>query len=155
VAQASRTIVQPFTMEQRHEQIADGGHRLRGRAAPHPAAVFPKGHVTHVVELVLDRPVRSAQAQQLGWPDELRGRAGDLVVDLDLPPAAASGLMDHAAHLLQAGPARPAELLASTGVERADLAAPMAAVNRARASGRLHALESSAGEPAAGLAGCL
>jgi hypothetical protein len=39
-------------------------------------------------------------------------------------------------------------------VQRADLAAPMAAVNRACASRRLHVLESSAGEPAAGPAGC-
>jgi hypothetical protein len=94
VAQASRTIVQPVTLEHRHEQIADGGHRLRGRAAPNTAAVLPKGHVAHVVEFVLNRPVRAAQAQQLGRADELGWQAGDLVVDLDLPPAATPGLMD-------------------------------------------------------------
>ena len=144
----------PFTMEHRHDQIADGGHRLRGSAAPNTTAILPKGHVAHVVELVLNRPVRSAQAQQLGRADERRGQAGDLVVDLDLPPVTTPRLMDHPAHLLQAGPAQPAELLASTGVQRADLDAPMAAVNRARTGCRVHLLESSAGWPAAAPAGC-
>ena len=144
----------PFTMEHRHDQIADGGHRLRGSAAPNTTAILPKGHVAHVVELVLNRPVRSARAQQLGRADERRGQAGDLVVDLDLPPVTTPRLMDHPAHLLQARPTQPAELLDGIGVQRADLDATVPAVNGACAGGRLHVLESSAGEPAAGPAGC-
>ena len=154
MTQAGGAVAHSIPVEHRHDEIADGGHGLWGSTAPDPAGILTQGHVPHVVQFVLDGPVRSAQAQQLGRPGELRRQAGDLVVDLNLPAATTAGLMDQAAQLLQAGPAQPAERLASTGVQRADLDAPVPAINRARARRRLDLLESSAGSPAAAPAGC-
>jgi hypothetical protein len=99
VAQARSTIAHPFAMQNREGEIAHSCHSLRGSTTPHATGILAKRDVSHVVHLILDRPVRSTQAKQVRWSGPLRRQAGDLVVHLGVPTRLPLSLMDESTDL--------------------------------------------------------
>jgi hypothetical protein len=74
VAQASGTIAYPFAMQNRYDEIAHGCHDVRGGTASNATGILAEGNVSHVVQLILNRPVHSTQAEQVIGPARSGGK---------------------------------------------------------------------------------
>ena len=154
LAQAGRAVAQPGTLQHRHDEIAHSGHRLRGGTTPNLAGILTERDVAHVVQLVLDRPMRAAQAEQVRWPGPLRGQAGDLVMHLGAPAPFPLALVHQSADLPETRPDDPLLLQAGSRVERPNVDAPVPTVNRPCARRVLDRFERSAAAPAGAPVGC-
>jgi len=99
MAQARGTIAYPVAMQNRYNEIAHGCHGLWGRATPNATGVLSEGDVSYIVQLILNGPVHSTQAEQVPWSGPLRRQAGDLVVHLGVPTRLPLSLMDESTDL--------------------------------------------------------
>jgi hypothetical protein len=99
VTQARGTIAHSCAMQNRDDEIAHGCHGLRSAASPNTTGVLAKGDVSHVVQLILNRPVRATQPEEVRWPGSLRRQAGDPVVHLGVPVRVPLSLMDESTDL--------------------------------------------------------
>jgi len=63
MAKTGRAIGHAVPMQHRHDEVAHRRHGVWRPATPNTARVFAQGDVAHIVQLVLDRPVRSTQAE--------------------------------------------------------------------------------------------
>ncbi|MEA2959681.1 MAG: hypothetical protein QOJ58_5682 [Alphaproteobacteria bacterium] len=155
VAQARGTIAHPLTMQNCEDEITHGGHGVRGGAASNAAGVLTKGDVSHVMHLILNRPVPATQAEQVRGSGPLRRQAGDPVMHLSVPVCLSLSLMDESTNLRQTRPGDPFSLQSSSRVECPNVDPTMAAINRSRALPRLERRrERIAAAPAAALADC-
>jgi len=142
-------------MQNGYDEIAHGCHGLRGGTASNATGVLAKGDVAHVVQLILNRPVHSTQAEQVRWSGPLRRQAGDPVMHLGMPVRVSLSLMDESTDLRQTRPGHRFSLQSNSCVECPNIDPAMAAVNRARALARRERRrERNAAAPAGALAGC-
>jgi hypothetical protein len=72
LAQARGAIAHSCTMKNRDDEIAHGCHGLRGGTASNATGVLAKSDVSHVVQLILNRPVPATQAEQVRGSGPLR-----------------------------------------------------------------------------------
>jgi hypothetical protein len=63
VAQAGGTVAQPSALEHGHDEIAHGRHGLRSHPTSNAAGILAESHVSHVVQLVFDGPMRAAETE--------------------------------------------------------------------------------------------
>jgi len=150
MAQAGGTIAYPVAMQNRDNEIAHGCHCLWGRATPNATGVLSEGDVSHVVQLILNRPVHSTQAEQVRWPGPLRGQAGDLVMHLRVPARLPLRLMDEPTNLCQTGPDHRLRRWSSSRMECPNIDPAMSVIN---CSCALEPLERRRERNAAGPAG--
>jgi hypothetical protein len=155
VTQARGTIAHSCAMQKCYDEIAHGCHSLRGGTASNATGVLAKGDVSHVVQLILNRPVRATQAEQVRGSGPLRRQAGDPEMHLGVPVRVPLSLMDESTDLRQTRPGYRFSLQSNSRVECPNVDPPMATVNRSRALARLERRrERNAAEPAGALAGC-
>src|ERR1700730_6441783 len=137
MAQARSAVADPFAMQNRHDEIAHGCHCLRSGTTPNATGILAERNVSHVVQLVLNRPVHSTQAEQVRWSGLLRRQAGDLVMHLGVPARLPLSLVHEPANLCQTRPRHRCKLGSSSHVEGSNIDPPMSAVNRSRALDRV------------------
>src|SRR6266436_4663069 len=113
-------------MQNRDDAIAPGCHSLRGGTASNATGVLAKGDVSHVVHLILNRPVRATQAEQVCGTGPLRRQAGDLVLHLSVPTRLPLSLMDESTDLRQPRPGYRFSLQSNSRVECPNVDPPMA-----------------------------
>ncbi len=155
MAQARGTIAYPFAMQNRYDEIAHGCHDLRGDTASNATGILAKRDVSHVMQLIFNRPVHSTQAEQVRWSGPLRRQAGDLVMHLRVPARLPLSLMYESTDLCQTRPGYRFILRSSSRMECSNIDPPMSAVNRSRALERLERRrERNAAEPAGASADC-
>lgn len=66
---------------ERERSVAECGEDLRRMPEMSACLIFPACHITHVMQAVLDPPMRPRQGQQLGWAARMAAttkRTGDL-----------------------------------------------------------------------------
>src|ERR1700730_9626950 len=155
MAQACGTIAYPFAMQNRHDEIAHGCHSLRGGTASNATGILAKGDVSHVVQLILNRPVHSTQAEQVRWSGPLRRQAGDLVMHLCMPARSPLSLVQEPTDLCQTRPRYRTTVRSRSRVECPNVDTAMPAVSRSRAVDRLdRRCERNAAEPAGAPTDC-
>jgi hypothetical protein len=155
VTQPRGTIAHSCAMQKCYDEIAHSCHGLRSGTASNATGVLTKGDVSHVVQLILNRPVRTTQAEQVRGSGPLRRQAGDPVMNLGVPVRVPLSLMDESTDLRQTRPDYRFSLQSSSRMECPNVYPTMAAVNRARALARLECRrERNAAAPAGALAGC-
>src|SRR5919198_1024526 len=154
LAQAGGAVVLPVTLQDRHDEIVQGGHRLRSDTASNVTGVLAQRDVAHVVQPVLNGPMPAAQAEQVGWPSPLGRQAGDLVVHLGVPTPLPLALVHEPTDPCQTGPHHLYASRPRSGMQRPNIDSPMPAINRPRAWCGLDRLERSAAAPATAPAGC-
>jgi hypothetical protein len=69
-------------MKERNDQLAQGSHNLWGIAGAQSGAIFAKGHVTHVMERVLNAPMAPRQFQKALGGGQMRGEHDQQIEDL-------------------------------------------------------------------------
>jgi hypothetical protein len=145
----------PLALQHGHDQVAHGRHRLGSHAAPNAAGILAQRDIADMVQLVLDRPVASAQTEQLRGTGPLRWQAGDLVVHLRVPAPLPPTLVHEPTDLPESGPGAPWVVQTGLGMQGPDVNAPVPTIYRPCAGCGLDRLERSAVAPARALAGCL
>jgi len=154
MAKTGRAIGHAVAMQHGHHEVAHSRHRLWRPSSPNTTRVFAQGDVAHIVQLVLNRPMRSTQAEQVRGAGPLWGQAGDLVVHFGVPASPALRLMHQPTHLGQAGPVDRGRVRVGSGMERPKVDPPMPIINGSRPLGGLDRRERSAARPAGARAGC-
>ena len=69
-------------MNEADDQVAQGGHDLRGIASTHPRTVFGEGNITRIMQAILDTPMSLLKSEQARGVRLLAGQIGDLIDDL-------------------------------------------------------------------------
>jgi hypothetical protein len=65
MAQAGGAVTYAVAMQNRHDEIAQSCHGLWSRATSNATGVLAKRDVSHVVQLVLNGPMHSTEAEQV------------------------------------------------------------------------------------------
>ena len=155
MAQARGTIAYPVAMQNRYNEIAHGCHDLRSGTASNATGILAKRDVSHVVQLILNRPVHSTQTEQVRRSGPLRRQAGDLVMHLRVPARLPLSLVDEPTDLCQTRPGHRFRRRSSSRMEGPNVNASMPAVNCSRTLEHLERRrERNAAEPAGASADC-